>query len=532
MIERAKHNLCISSFDLMGFHKYKHAKEKTIVWSSSAYKNQEFSFLDAEGRLFVDLLPLIRRDFKFDNYKLSTVSDIFIGDNKKDLPPKGIFKCYRQGTVREPDGTFGEKAIKAMSKCGAYCVQDSVLVIKLMDKLQTWVGLTEMACTFNTQIFTLYTQGQQIKVYSQVYKYCTFHNIVVEKDGYITKDSDRYVGAHVFPPVPGVYDRVVPFDFCFSGETLITLSNGTSKKIKEMINDHLVIGFDDKGLKNFSSINGLQRKGLKNTIKVFLQDGKIIKCTPEHKIMLDDGTWCEAKDLKNKYIKCGIEYPEDIKYEEENEWTLEVEGYIFNMKTNEEREKSLAFSRILGYILSDGSIYHSICERSLKGYRECSEACFGTLVDCENFKIDLFKISDVDVKIRKRIREDSKKGTSYSITLPTKISKMIHSLEDIVTGKRCTNQMKLPKFILKNDCPLSIIKQFLGGLYGGDGTAPYITNRNSFGPVSFKWTIIEKYLESMVNVFEQLKILHSKLGIDITIYKPKLVKYKENSIKP
>ena len=50
-----------------------------------------------------------------------------------------------------------------------------------MDKLQTWVGLTEMAKTCNVPIFTLYTQGQQIKVYAQLYKYCMYKNIVVEK---------------------------------------------------------------------------------------------------------------------------------------------------------------------------------------------------------------------------------------------------------------------------------------------------------------------------------------------------------------
>ena len=53
--------------------------------------------------------------------------------------------------------------------------------IKLMNKLQTWTGLCEMAKTTNCQIFTLYTQGQQIKVFSQVYKYCLENNYVVEK---------------------------------------------------------------------------------------------------------------------------------------------------------------------------------------------------------------------------------------------------------------------------------------------------------------------------------------------------------------
>ena len=214
MIDRAKCNLCISSFDTLGFHKYNHANEKKIKWSSSAFKNQEFDYLDAEGRIFVDLLPLIQRDYKFSNYKLKTVSEeILKDDTKDDLSIKNLFKFYKIGTAKQKDGTYSKKAIKAMGIIGKYCLQDSVLCVKLMQKMQTWIGLTEFAKTVNTGIFSLYTQGQQIKVYSQIYKFCLKNNIVVEKDAYITKEGERYAGAHVFPPVPGLYDRVLPFDF-------------------------------------------------------------------------------------------------------------------------------------------------------------------------------------------------------------------------------------------------------------------------------------------------------------------------------
>lgn len=162
----------------------------------------------------MDLLPLVKRDYKLDNYKLKTVSEHFLKDDTKaDLSVSGIFKCFRIGTKKELDGSYSKKAKKAIALCGKYCVQDSLLVVKIMKKMQTWVGLCEMAKTVNTSIFSLYTQGQQIKVFSQVYKYATDNNIVVEKDGYQTKDDERYVGAHVFPPVPGIYDRVIPFDF-------------------------------------------------------------------------------------------------------------------------------------------------------------------------------------------------------------------------------------------------------------------------------------------------------------------------------
>lgn len=219
MIDRAKHNFILSEFDKQGFDKFGHAKEKTISWSSSAYKNQSFQYLEAEGRLYVDLLPIVKRDYKLNNYSLKTVSDHFLGETKDPLSVKGIFKCYDLGKKG------GEKGAKAMGIVGKYCVQDSVLVNKLFDKLQIWFGLTEMANICNVPVFDLFTRGQQLKVFSQVYKKCMAENVVVERDGYIPKEDEHYQGAHVFDPVPGVYDCVVPFDFASLYPSIIIAYN-------------------------------------------------------------------------------------------------------------------------------------------------------------------------------------------------------------------------------------------------------------------------------------------------------------------
>ena len=32
------------------------------------------------------------------------------------------------------------------------------------------------------------------------------------------------------------------------------------------------------------------------------------------------------------------------------------------------------------------------------------------------------------------------------------------------------------KFILEKSCPVSVVREFLGGLFGGDGCAPYLSN--------------------------------------------------------
>lgn len=176
-------------------------KERRIKWSSSAYGNQEFEFLDCDGRLYVDLLPLISRDYKFDTYSLKAVSTHFLGQTKDPLSVKEIFKCYR---------IFSGKSLGIVGK---YCVQDSFLVAKLFEHLKMWESLTEMSKICNTPIFALYTQGQQIKVFSQVYKYCMDNGYVVEKDGYVAAPDEFYSGAYVFDPVPGLYDMVVSFDF-------------------------------------------------------------------------------------------------------------------------------------------------------------------------------------------------------------------------------------------------------------------------------------------------------------------------------
>jgi len=206
MIARASKTISVEFFK-MGFPVNVHSKEKLIKWSSSAYKNQEFVYLDAEGRLLIDLLPLVRRDYKLDNYKLSTVASHFVGDTKDPLGPAGIFKCYRLGMK---GGSSGQKALGI---CGKYCVQDSALVLKLMNRIGAWTALVEAAKVCNVNPFTIFTQGQQVRVYSQLYKFCMYNNIVVEKDVYKETEDNGYVGAFVLQPEPGVYHNVIPLDF-------------------------------------------------------------------------------------------------------------------------------------------------------------------------------------------------------------------------------------------------------------------------------------------------------------------------------
>lgn len=202
MLDRARESMCTFDYDQQGYIIGRHGKEKNTKWESQAYGTQVFKFLDVDGILFIDLLLIVQRSYKLNTYTLKNVAEFFLPKTRKgDLSAKGIFKCYRLFTP------------KSLKLCGEYNVQDSVVVTELFKKLNVWHSLVASSNVYNIPMHSLFTQGQQIKVYSQVYKYCMSDRRVVEKDVYIPKETDRYMGAYVKEPVPGLYEYLVSLDF-------------------------------------------------------------------------------------------------------------------------------------------------------------------------------------------------------------------------------------------------------------------------------------------------------------------------------
>ena len=91
---------------------------------------------------------------------------------------------------------------------------------------------------------------------------------------------------------------------CFSGNTEIALTNGRNISFEQLIEE------DKRGIKNFcytikkDGIIGMQRiinprltKTDAEVMKITLDNEKEIVCTPDHKFMLRDGSYKEAKDI-------------------------------------------------------------------------------------------------------------------------------------------------------------------------------------------------------------------------------------------
>jgi DNA polymerase elongation subunit (family B) len=532
MINRSKLLNCESDFCWWGCYSLKEDGSSydqiyNKEWSSSAYGKKKFHYIDAEGRLFIDVLHVIRassdKKLQFPDYTLRYVTDHLLkeADLVKDtLKTREMFEKFRQGESGD------------IARIGMYCVQDSYSTLLLYQMLKIWFDISEIANIAHVPASYVFTRGQSIRQIPRIHKYCMQTGRIMENQSYIIHSDLEYSGASVISPKVGYHEDVLSFDFCLTGDNLISLSNGCSKRIDSLLNNEMVLGCENMRLNNYNMINGLQVKGKRDTVKVWLQDGTTICCTPDHNFMLDDGEWCRADELKDKYVTCGIDYPEDKICPLEKDWELKLDGCTLDMKSHENREKSLAFARMLGFCLTDGTI----CQYDRKGRRKKSKVVhsyFGSVLDVNIFIRDIQKFYDTDINITIQNYEDNLMGMIYSINVPDKLTKMIHSVENIMIGKRTNNPMKLPNFIMNENCPLSIVREFMAGMWGGDGSTPFYRTRNVFEYVIlFKWSTIEKNKNSMEQIFNSLLMLLNRLGINGILREPIKDNYDKKSIKP
>lgn len=85
---------------------------------------------------------------------------------------------------------------------------------------------------------------------------------------------------------------------CLDGDTLILTSDG-KQKIKDLVGKQINVYCVDNDMKIVSSdaCTVLPTVMSQEEYNIELEDGSIIKCTPNHRFLLKDGTYKEAKDL-------------------------------------------------------------------------------------------------------------------------------------------------------------------------------------------------------------------------------------------
>ena len=194
----------------------------TKSWFSKAYGQNSMKFPDMGGRLSIDLLPIVRRDFSFPKYTLDYVSNHFLGRGKHDVSAPEMFKAYEQSR----DHPDNPESVLEMTRVARYCVEDSQLVLDLFSKLNIWISLIEMSSVVGIGMMELFTGGQQMRCVSLIYKFCKQREgcqIIMDKR--LDPPDHPFEGALVVPPIIGISRGVHVLDFNSLYPSIIIESN-------------------------------------------------------------------------------------------------------------------------------------------------------------------------------------------------------------------------------------------------------------------------------------------------------------------
>lgn len=184
------------------FGRMKHVKQtiKDQTFSSKAYGTRENKVVNIDGRVQLDLLQFIQREYKLRSYTLNSVSAHFLAEQKEDVH-HSIITDLQNGDS------------ETRRRLAVYCLKDAYLPLRLMEKLMCLVNYTEMARVTGVPFSYLLARGQQIKVISQLFRKCKQDDIVIPnmaKEG----TNEEYEGATVIEPVRGYYDKpIATLDF-------------------------------------------------------------------------------------------------------------------------------------------------------------------------------------------------------------------------------------------------------------------------------------------------------------------------------
>ena len=313
---------------------------------------------------------------------------------------------------------------------------------------------------------------------------------------------------------------------CYHKNTPIVTTNGLSVLIKNMENcDDEVLGWNEKTGKMIpSKQSGFLYKGERECIQLTFEDGRTNICTPEHPILTSDNQWIKAKDLivDAQKVKSSVTYPvadfnEEIKVC--SGWHLKVGELVFKTDIMENYKRTLVLAKLIGYLITDGTIF--TCKNKYK-----SRIYLGHMIDVNSFINDLKLLCNTNQKLFKN-------KNLYSVDIPTCLINDIVQLDGILIGKKVDQSAKLPAFILDPNCPLPIVREFLGGLFGGDGHTCVLGmhrgKRDILSSISFSQTKNKLHLDSLTQMMNDIKKLLSRFDINkVTIQNFKETTYSKS----
>ncbi len=296
---------------------------------------------------------------------------------------------------------------------------------------------------------------------------------------------------------------------CIAAGTPVLLGNGTSRRIEQMPNlgGAVVFAPTADGKLSLAMQAEAEAKGVRDCVKLVLQDGRELVCTPDHEILTVDGRWVRADQLilEQDRVVVGLEAPLDEPGTDEVNYALTVGKFQLTLNTPHDRLRTLAFARLLGHLLGDGSI--SVLKQG--------RITVGQAVD------RAMVLNDVELLTGKRPPATQYDERKWTIVLPMEWTAGIAVLPGVRIGRRIDQPPTLPEFVLDEKCPVAVVREFLGGVFGADGQAPGLRRANEHAKTAtlshpaYSQSAKPEHVEQLEQVMRLLVRLLGRCGVKV-----------------
>lgn len=304
---------------------------------------------------------------------------------------------------------------------------------------------------------------------------------------------------------------------CFIKGTKVSMADGTSKPIERVKVGDRVLGWNatHKCVVPAKVTFTKHHVNPQPCVKVTLEDGRTITSTYDHQFLTSDGTFVEARDLVSKKARVSVTCDfalAELPIAQDSSWSLSL-GEFGTLDVVKNLDKTLAFARLVGYIITDGSCAKN--KRDLPTLRCWTGTDIGKRAILDDVELLCGKRPNVGANV-------------YSVNIPEKFGRAIYNTDPLVfaPGDRVDKPYCLPTFITAKDCPLVVIREFLGGLFGGDGTTTNLGGPPlKFVNVGFSATKTTPHVESLITGFNTIVALLDRFGVKAHIQGKKINDY-------
>jgi hypothetical protein len=299
---------------------------------------------------------------------------------------------------------------------------------------------------------------------------------------------------------------------CFVAGSLVSMADGTTKPIEAVAVGDRVLGWSAERKKLVPArVTHLKPKDtvVKPTVVVTLEDGRSVRCTPDHRFLVQDGSYVEAKDLiasrQRVAVSCDFAKSPAI-VPEDAPWMILLDE-CGTLDVGDGLPKAMAFARLCGLLLTDGNV-HLSTTRTAKG-RIVMSCTVGT---------DVGKTLVLnDIELLCGIRPGTGENV-YQAVFPSVLARAIFATDPVAfePGPRIGKPFQLPSWITRPGCPKVILCEFLGGMFGGDGHAPILGGESGklrVTPVQFSRSKRGPQADSLRAGMDRIVAMMGSLGV-------------------